>query len=302
MVMSASAQQVSTCWMDLEKLGIEGTVDIAENTLLCEDANGAMYLAFPDAGKSFNPSGANYSQVAFNGGESAKIAQGLTGSTNPTFTSYADGAPTGGWVFKYVAKKDGVLTVLTKMNTNKQYIVFEGKQSPISYTLGVVTDKATIQYTLPADKDGYLDFKAADAEKYFIFPVDDNGNPTGEDPAKPKTPGNTDGVGNVGEGSGFLQFNVYEECEYYISALGSKLSTNGFVYSDAPISVTYNGTADGVELPEVTFKPGEGPVGAVESVEVAADENAPIYNMMGVRVSDDAKGILIQNGKKFIRK
>ena len=32
------------------------------------------------------------------------------------------------------------------------------------------------------------------------------------------------------------------------------------------------------------------------------DENAPIYNTMGQRVSKDAKGILIQNGKKFINR
>ncbi len=35
---------------------------------------------------------------------------------------------------------------------------------------------------------------------------------------------------------------------------------------------------------------------------IEAVEDAPIYNMMGVRVNADAKGILIQNGKKFIRK
>lgn len=32
------------------------------------------------------------------------------------------------------------------------------------------------------------------------------------------------------------------------------------------------------------------------------DENAPVYNLSGQRVNKDAKGILIQNGKKFIRK
>jgi len=34
----------------------------------------------------------------------------------------------------------------------------------------------------------------------------------------------------------------------------------------------------------------------------AANENAPVYNLAGQRVSKNAKGILIQNGKKFIRK
>ena len=36
--------------------------------------------------------------------------------------------------------------------------------------------------------------------------------------------------------------------------------------------------------------------------ENAANENAPIYNLAGQRVNKNAKGILIQNGKKFINK
>ncbi len=38
------------------------------------------------------------------------------------------------------------------------------------------------------------------------------------------------------------------------------------------------------------------------TVDAQADENAPVYNLAGQRVSKSAKGILIKNGKKFIRK
>lgn len=38
------------------------------------------------------------------------------------------------------------------------------------------------------------------------------------------------------------------------------------------------------------------------TVEDEFDENAPVYNLAGQRVSKDARGILIQNGRKFIRK
>lgn len=38
------------------------------------------------------------------------------------------------------------------------------------------------------------------------------------------------------------------------------------------------------------------------TVDAAADENAPVYNLAGQRVSKDTKGILIQNGKKFVNK
>lgn len=41
----------------------------------------------------------------------------------------------------------------------------------------------------------------------------------------------------------------------------------------------------------------------INEIEVAADDpNAPVYNLAGQRVSKDTKGILIQNGKKFINR
>ena len=40
--------------------------------------------------------------------------------------------------------------------------------------------------------------------------------------------------------------------------------------------------------------------GINNAVAGQVDENAPIYNIAGQRVNKDAKGILIQNGKKFI--
>lgn len=50
------------------------------------------------------------------------------------------------------------------------------------------------------------------------------------------------------------------------------------------------------------FTAGGGAGIAGVEVESQDDPNAPIYNLAGQRVSKDAKGILIQNGKKFIRK
>ena len=47
----------------------------------------------------------------------------------------------------------------------------------------------------------------------------------------------------------------------------------------------------------------EVPTGITDvTVEKEFDENAPIYNLSGQRVDKNAKGILIQNGKKFIRR
>lgn len=55
-----------------------------------------------------------------------------------------------------------------------------------------------------------------------------------------------------------------------------------------------------IGVSDVEFEAGT--VGIEEVTTTTNNANAPIYNLAGQRVSKDAKGILIQNGKKFIRK
>ena len=71
-----------------------------------------------------------------------------------------------------------------------------------------------------------------------------------------------------------------DETEYNLTAVVKKFKTAQLL----PISVE---TATGIT--DVT-------------IEKEFDENAPIYNLSGQRVDKNAKGILIQNGKKFIRR
>ena len=40
----------------------------------------------------------------------------------------------------------------------------------------------------------------------------------------------------------------------------------------------------------------------IENIEQAADDNAPMYNVAGQRVTKSMKGIIIQNGRKYVRK
>ena len=71
-----------------------------------------------------------------------------------------------------------------------------------------------------------------------------------------------------------------DETKYNLTAVVKKFKTAQLL----PISVE---TATGIT--DIT-------------VEKEFDENAPIYNLSGQRVDKNAKGILIQNGKKFIRR
>ena len=50
----------------------------------------------------------------------------------------------------------------------------------------------------------------------------------------------------------------------------------------------------------LTFTAGATGINGI-TVDGADNANAPVYNLAGQRVSKDAKGILIQNGKKFIK-
>lgn len=74
-------------------------------------------------------------------------------------------------------------------------------------------------------------------------------------------------------------FNVKGGNSYLVWVEGSKIMLSGVSYYPG-VSLGINGiTVDGAD-----------------------NANAPVFNLAGQRVSKDAKGILIQNGKKFINK
>lgn len=333
---TVASAQTTVCMTDTTALkeaglSLSAKTDIDGGTVLLDNEIGSFALAYNDSWGATNL-GKTYKTVKVGDSEEIKLTdyKAAVGNTNPTFVSYEEGVMSAGAVFLFQAKKDGWMTVFTGINPNKQYVVFEGKTGALPYTLGVAGADYKINYALPVqttgDDAGYIDFSAPDASKYFIMATkqvvneagvplwtDADGNevyqetkPEGgkavmeEVPGqnKPQFPYLVAGLESApGEGTGFVTFNVLEGNDYYFSALGSKCACAGFIFTESeeePV-VTFCATD---ELPEVVFATGA----AVESVATAADENAPIYNMMGVRVNSDAKGILIQNGKKFIRK
>ncbi|MDE7350689.1 MAG: hypothetical protein K2N25_06450 [Muribaculaceae bacterium] len=314
--LTASAQY-QACFMDMSVLGFDGTVVNEAGTVLCEDENGKLSLAFDDTMKTFTPSAAPYTYVSINGSEPFKITAGCTGSTNGSSPLNAGTATMieSGCVYKLETTKTGYFIFLTKLNTNKNYYVMEGQNNLLAYALGVALDPAKndagvdrIYYTLPEDAFGNVDMAATDASKYL----------DGEAPdfTKIKTPGATTDLGNIGEGSGFLCIASYAEegapCTFYYWAQGSKMANNGFIFvpSEEPTLeeipyIVFSGeekTADDGTVTPAPTPVAFGSTAAVGSISVDNNENAPIYNAQGMRVNADAKGLLIQNGKKFIRK
>ena len=86
----------------------------------------------------------------------------------------------------------------------------------------------------------------------------------------------------IGEGGQacwvYLTFNATAGETYYVFNKNTQVGFGGYEF-----------TAGTSGINEIT-------------VDAQADENAPVYNLAGQRVSKSAKGILIKNGKKFIRK
>lgn len=76
---------------------------------------------------------------------------------------------------------------------------------------------------------------------------------------------------------GKVTFEVEAGNEYYVFTTGSKIGLYGFIFPD-------DGTT------------------GINAISNESNENAPVYNIAGQKVSKNAKGVLIQNGKKFINK
>lgn len=316
----------------LEAAGISGS-EVAGGVVFASGEAGTIATAYTDTWKTTSAYG-TYRTVFVNG-EEVTLSTGAVGNTNPTFENYGAGVMSAGAVFEIKPENDGWLTVFTKLNPNKQYVVFEGLTGPMSYTLGYAGyvkngdkyEPTTISYTLPHDEDYYIDFADYNVPGHVDDVYDDAtskytyfvgaGGDLGTDMVKPNFPWKVVGFDVApAENTGFVTFNVLGGNTYYFSALGSKAALSTMVLTEgedepvitfAPVSgVEITETINDekvvvatIDLPEVTFGEGAG----VESIEaVAADPNAPVYNVLGQKVGADAKGILIQNGKKFIRR
>lgn len=301
--MSVSAQS-EYCAVDAEAAGLTSeAVAVAGGTQIGQSESVKMSIAFDDQCKSTDIKFQGYDVAVVNGSEYT-IGTGVTGSTNPA--GQALGAdlesctpPTAGFVVRFDVTKDGYLTVFGKMSSNKEYYVWEGDQvaaTPVAYNFGMdwsaaaVAEHPTLAYNVPADKDGYIDFTAADIANYV------NGAKIywpeqivlGPESAVKKN------------GVGFISFPVYAEAgSYLVQAAGSKISTCGAVFTTEPVA-SISLKASDASMADVTLFTGD-ESGINDVVAEKANVNAPIYNLAGQRVDNSFKGIAIQNGKKFVK-
>lgn len=291
-------------WVSGEKVNLDGNLVFAEG-----DA-GTIATAYADQWGISGPNGA-YKNIKV-GNVEFTINSGAVGETNPTFVNYASGVMSAGAVFEIVPAADGWLTVFTKMNPNKQYVVFEGQTGAMSYTLGYTdgTEENTIYYTLPYDPDTYyIDFADYNVPGHVDDTYDDGsgkftyfvaaGGELGTEDVKPNFPWKVAGLEkNPSDNTGFVMFNVLKDNKYYFSALGSKAPCGAMVLTESEEmpTVTYLATD---ELPAITFGGDDAGVeGIIDDVKV----DGPVYNLFGQKVDNSYKGVVIKSGKKYIQK
>ena len=286
--------------------------DIAANVVFGEGPAGTIQTAFADSWGITDAYG-GYKNVIV-GDTEVTLGAGAVGNTNPKLANYAAGmADVSGAVFLLKPAANGWVTIFTKMNPNKQYVVFEGKSGAMAYTLGYFNVDDTygevkIHYTLPYDPKNYrINFNADDASTYFKASGGDEPNQV-----VPQMPWYTSGLFTEqaaadpefkyeAQKTGFLTFNVVKGQDYYVCALGSKAAMGTFVLTEGDVepSVQYMATDD---LPAVTFDGGNFNAGIEGIIADPINENAPVYNLFGQKVNDTYKGIVIKNGKKFIQR
>lgn len=92
---------------------------------------------------------------------------------------------------------------------------------------------------------------------------------------------------------------------------GFDSSMAGLTVSADKINVTWTGDKNSVEfktpghqvrVKKITVTLKNEPAGIKEVNNGTVNENAPLYNLAGQRVGKDYKGVVVQNGKKFIKK
>ncbi len=313
--LGASAQ---TQYVFMTPTDWDGSADQPAGTVLCETEFAKFTNMFDEPMKNFNPSRNPYNYVSVGGGDLIEITNGVSGNNNPKGQGM-NALPTSGMVYQLTTTKPGYYTFLTKMNSNKNYWLLKGS-SFSSYRLGdcnLSKAEGVIDYTLPYDEWMDLDLNAADVDVYFT--LNDDNQPTG--PKVPWQVVNPDGE-DMGEGSGFVTVCSFASEDFpevfTFFAQGSKAACNGFIYTpcedptyeDAP-EVVFGGIEkvadDGTVTPAPTpiVFPGKiyNDESGIENIAAdAAAADAPMYNVLGQRVNESYKGLVIKNGKKFINK
>ena len=253
---------------------IEGAIDISN--------------AFETAHKVVDCKNNDFTKVIIDGNE-ILTKGGVQGQDNPKDADGSNPAvsfnqATSGAVIQIDAKKDGWVYIVSKLSTNKQYMVFE-EGLPIGYKIAMESANEAIP-------NGVLNLEIKGSGEYNNLSLDQY--PNGLMWVIREFTGNAEAE-SAGNGLGVFYFPVAKDCKYYAHATGSKISWSGIYFSETEAkSVTVAN-----EESSKTLVGDETGIAALKAVKA---ENAAIYNLAGQRVDANYKGVVIKNGQKMIQK
>jgi len=213
-------------------------VAVTAGTVFCESQNVKMTAAYDCEYKIVAMYGDSdpYNTITVAGEEIFKPVKGIQGQTNPTNTKdAATQQPVDNAIFRFDVKQDGILYVVSKLTFNKTYYVFEGEYSAatpstmVAYYWGAtnVKNEKFLDFQLKADKDGYYVAGSGQDDKTtgIYWPCHLVGLES--------VNGTVDDNGDISKanGLGVIAFPVYAEAgTYYVHAVGSKITVDGFVF------------------------------------------------------------------------
>ena len=215
----------------------------------------------------------------------------ITASNNPkdidgSSPSGSFNVPVTGCCYQFVPNADGYLYCVGKFSTNKSYTAFE-EGSCLAYELSMAfADQTVLSYDLYdyGDEYGYLSLSDFSSGMQSLETIC------------------SDLGASSNSGVGYIAFPVYADMSYVVNANGSKWTCLGYYYcTEKPSSIILQ-TDDGTSQIVLYSSDGSTGITNVSLTTSEDDENAPIYNLAGQRVTKDYKGVLIQNGKKFMNK
>ena len=182
-------------------------------------------------------------------------------------TAFADGKATDNWA-------DGDFTAYV-CGKNSGKLVSGAEPTGCAYKFE--TTKAG-SLTVGVQLGGTKGFHILDADFAEVAPASYN-LPAAKDGASQKFTQNQKGENIIAEKSnGTVTFSVAEGGTYYVFAAGSKMGFYGFKY----VTGTSTGISD-IQAPK-------------------SSKDGATFNLLGQKVVNDATGIVIKNGKKFINK
>ena len=181
-------------------------------------------------------------------------------------TAFADGKATDNWA-------DGDFTAYV-CGVNNGKLVSGAEPTGCVYKFETVKAGSV---TVGVQLGGTKGFHILNADFAEVAPASYN-LPAAKDGASQKFTQNQKGENIIAEKSnGTVTFSVAEGGTYYVFAAGSKMGFYGFKY--------VTGTSTGISSVNAA----------------AAKKNGKTYNMAGQEVSSSAKGLIIKNGKKYVK-